>query len=120
MKANDAEIGMKSSDVISRKRWLAVCAAVLVMTAALVSQTAPGGNQRPNRITQEVTSGAMVTVAGMVHPLTRRATDLGAVNSEMQLDSMTLNIALSAAQQTELDGLLAAQQNRSRRNIISG
>ena len=50
-------------------------------------------------------------MAGTVHPLTRRATDLGAVNSAMQLDSMTLNIALSAAQQTELDGLLAAQQN---------
>ena len=53
----------------------------------------------------------MVTVAGTVHPLTRRATDLGAVNSEMQLDSMTLNIGLSAAQQTELNALLAAQQD---------
>ena len=53
----------------------------------------------------------MVTVAGTVHPLTKRATDMGAVNSEMQLDSMTLNIALSAAQQAELDALLAAQQN---------
>jgi hypothetical protein len=111
MKANDAEMGMKSFDVISRKRWFAVGAAVLVMTAALVSQTAPGTNQRANRISQEVTSGAMVAVAGTVHPLTRRATDLGAVNSEMQLDSMTLNIGLSAAQQTELDTLLAAQQN---------
>ncbi len=111
MNADDAEMGMKSFDVSSRKRWLAVCAAVLVLTAALVSQAAPGGKQGANRITQEVTSGAMVTVAGMVHPLTRRATDLGAVNSAMQLDSMTLNIALSAAQQAELDGLLAAQQD---------
>jgi hypothetical protein len=111
MKANDAEMGMQSFDVISRKRWFAVCAAVLMMTAALVSQSVPGANQRANRITQEITSGAMVTVTGTVHPLTKRATDLGAVNSEMQLDSMTLNIALSAAQQTELDALLAAQQN---------
>ena len=75
------------------------------------ADASPGANQRANRITQEVTSGAMVTVAGTVHPLTKRATELGAVNSEMQLDSMTLNIGLSAAQQTELDALLAAQQN---------
>ena len=81
--------------------------AVFFVSAASLAQLSP----RPNRITQEVTSGAMVAMAGTVHPLTRRATDLGAVNSAMQLDSMTLNIALSAAQQTELDGLLAAQQN---------
>ena len=43
MKANDAEMGMKSFDVISRKRWFAVCAAVLVMAAALVSQTRSRG-----------------------------------------------------------------------------
>ena len=116
MRVNAAGIVGKSIDVIGRQRWIAVCTVVLVMAAALVSQTAGSqtatqANQRANRITQEVTSGAMVTVAGTVHPLTKRATDLGAVNSEMQLDSMTLNIGLSAAQQTELDALLAAQQD---------
>ena len=116
MRVNAAGIVGKSIDVIGRQRWIAVCTVVLVMAAALVSQTAGSqaatqANQRANRITQEVTSGAMVTVAGTVHPLTKRATDLGAVNSEMQLDSMTVNFGLSAAQRTELDALLAAQQD---------
>jgi subtilase family serine protease len=62
-----------------------------------------------HRITQ--TSGEMMTMAGTVHPLTKRATDLGELNSQSQLQSLTLNISLSAAQQTELNALLEAQQN---------
>ncbi len=92
--------------MFSRLRALAISAVFFVSIASL-AQSSP----LPNRIPQEVTSGAMVTVAGTVHPLTRRATDVGAVNSGMQLNSMTLNIALSAAQQAELDALMAAQQN---------
>jgi subtilase family serine protease len=107
-------------DVISRKRWMSVGAMVLVMSASLVSQTVsqtvpqavPQTTPRPNRITQDVASGGIVAVAGTVHPLTRRATDLGAVNSAMQLDSLTLNVGLSAAQQTELNALSEAQQDR--------
>ncbi len=94
------------------KRWSAVCAVVLAMAATLFSQTLNSQKiQRPNRITQEVSSGAVVPVPGTVHPLTRRATDLGQVSSAMEMGSLTLNIALSAAQQAELDALLAAQQD---------
>ena len=93
MRAQDAGIGRKVVGVIRQKRVFAVFAAVLAMTTVMWSQSpaqsAIQAQQRPNRITQEVTSGAMVTIAGMVHPLTRRATDLGAVNSEMQLDWLT-------------------------------
>jgi subtilase family serine protease len=98
--------------VISRKRWIALCAVVLAMAATMVSQTlGPNPLQRPNRITQQITSGALVTIAGSVHPQTQRATDLGEVNSGMQMDSLTMNIGMSAAEQTELDALLAAQQD---------
>ena len=93
--------------VIGRKRGIVVCAAVLAMAATLVSQT----TQSADRITQQVNSGAMVKIAGSVHPLTRQATDLGEVASGMHMGSLSLNIGLSAAQQTELDALLAAQQD---------
>ena len=46
--------------VNSWKRWMAVWAVVLVMSVTLVSQT----TQRPNRITQEPSSGPVVTARG--------------------------------------------------------
>jgi len=88
-----------------------VCAMVLAMTASLVSQTASQATQRPDRITAAAAAGGMTTIAGTVHPLTKRTTDVGAMNSQMQLESLTLNTNLSAAQQKDLDALLAAQQD---------
>ena len=41
----------------------------------------------------------------------RRATDLGAVNADMQLESMTLDIGPSAQQQVEINTLMTAQQD---------
>jgi subtilase family serine protease len=111
MRVNDVWSGLPQPKVSSWKRWSVVCAVVLAMTATLVSQTLDSpATRRHNRITQELTSGAMVTVPGTVHAMTQRATDLGAVSSAMQMDSLTLDIGLSAAEQTELDALLAAQQ----------
>lgn len=88
-------------------KLVCICTVVLALAASLASQTP----QHVNRITQELTSGPVTTAAGTVHPLTRRATDLGAMDSKIQLDSMTLNISLSASQQADLNALLAAQLN---------
>jgi subtilase family serine protease len=88
------------------KQWVKTCMVVLAMAATLTAQTA-----RPNRIAQGASAGGMVTVKGTVHPLAKQATDLGAVNSQIKLDQITLNSNLSAAQQKDLDTLLAAQQN---------
>jgi subtilase family serine protease len=93
--------------VNSWKRWTAVWTVVLAMTVTLASQT----TQRPNRITQELKSGPVVTLSGTVHPLTRHASDLGEVNPGMRLESMTLSIAPSVAEKAELDTLVEAQQN---------
>jgi len=93
--------------VSNGKRWTAVCAVVVAMAISMAAQI----TARPNRITQNLTSGPIVKMAGMVHPLTQRASDMGAVDSEMQMDAVTLNIGLTAAQQTELKGLLDAQQD---------
>jgi subtilase family serine protease len=92
---------------VSRKRWIMAFTAVLAMAAGLLAQNAP----RADRITQPVNPGALVKLAGTVHPLTRQATDLGEASSGMQMNSLSLHIGLSAAQQAELDALLAAQQD---------
>jgi pro-kumamolisin-like protein len=96
---------------ISRNRWTVVCAAILAMASTLVSQTASQTTQTPDRITQSVNPGEMVKIAGTVRPLVRQATDLGEVSSGMQMNSLSLNIGLSTAQQTQLAALLAAQQD---------
>jgi subtilase family serine protease len=97
---------MNRLSALNPKRWIALCAVVCAMSITLFSQP-----QRPDRIAAEVTTGEVVTLPGSVHPLTRRATDLGSVTSDMQMEMMSLNIGLSAAQQTEVDALIAAQQN---------
>jgi subtilase family serine protease len=93
--------------VQSWKQAIALCAVVLAMVVPALSQS----TQRGNRIGEELTSGAMVRMAGSVHWLTRRAIDLGEVNPEMPMGSLTLNFGLSAAEQRELDALLEAQQD---------
>ena len=103
--------GLKVEKLMSRKGWMNVCAAVLLLASALVSQTAPQTTQRPDRITAAANAGGMATVHGTVHPLTTRMTDMGAMNSQMELGALTLNVNLSAAQQKDLDALLEAQQD---------
>lgn len=89
------------------KRWMALYAMPLIVCTSMFSQT----TEHPDRITQGATAGGIMRLAGSVHPLTKQATDLGEVDSGMQLNSLTLNINLSAAQQQDLNTLLAAQQN---------
>jgi len=107
MIVNSSLSGPKFGNVVSRKNWITVGAVVLAMAATLVSQT----TRSADRITQQVNAGDVVKVAGTVHPATRSATDLGEVSPGMQMGSLSLNIGLSATQQTEMDALLAAQQN---------
>jgi subtilase family serine protease len=86
-------------------------AGVLAILLSVSAQITAQENPRGNRIAQELTTGLTKTLAGTLHPLTRKATDLGSLNSGTQLESMTLNIGLSPDQQTELNGLLEAQQD---------
>jgi hypothetical protein len=67
---------------------------------------------RQSRIAPELSAKPSVELAGSVNPLTARAVDLGAVNSNLQLSSLTLNISLSAAQRQELATLQVALQDK--------
>jgi hypothetical protein len=78
--------------------------AALFASVAVAQTTVP-----VDRITQELTSGPVRTVAGTVHPLTKRASDVGRANPEMPM-TLTLNFAMTAAQQTDLNALLQGQQ----------
>jgi hypothetical protein len=97
----------KFLDVVSRKKFIAVSVVAFAMVTTLFAQSAP----RADRITQSVNVTEVAKIVGSVPAAARRASDLGEVDSAMRLESMSLHIGLSAAQQTELDALLEAQQN---------
>ena len=100
-------IQMKQLSLHHWKRAIALSAAILTMAIAGLAQSSP----QANRITQELSSGALVRLPGSVHRLTRRATDMGPVGRGMQLNTLSLHFGPSAQQQIELDALLQAQQN---------
>jgi hypothetical protein len=63
------------------------------------------------RITSLIDSSSRVALAGSRPPRAAAADDLGAVPSTLQLHGISLLFSRSAAQQTALDALVAAQQN---------
>ena len=85
--------------------WIAAC--TMAGTAAFGAQTpAP-------RIRSEVSSSYMSTLKGSLHPLAQPRFDAGRVPSDTRLNGMTIVFNRSAAQQADLEALLAAQQNPS-------
>ena len=92
---------------LSWRKWAAFVGVVLLGATSLAAQVAG----RQNRISQATSAKPNTELSGTVHPLTARATDLGSVNSNLQLNSMTLNIALSAGQKQEIAALQKALQN---------
>ena len=63
----------------------------------------------PNRIVLPIADSDAVTITGNTHPLARPEFDLGQADSETQLQRMVLVLRPDAAQQKQLDALLAAQ-----------
>src|SRR5262249_38715749 len=67
----------------------------------------------PNRITRPVDARRVRALPGGVHRLAQAAFDRGAVAPGARLDHVVAMIKPSASQQTELEQLLADQQNPS-------
>lgn len=80
-------------------------AAAVFLLAAL-----PAAAQR-NRIAQAVDPARRFTLAGHVPALARSEFDQGTVSGDMPLPSLSLALSPSAAQQADLDRLLAAQRD---------
>jgi len=66
-----------------------------------------------DRITSTADSARVVPLRGHVHPLAQPRYDQGAVDASREIGMVTLLLAPSPAQQADLDGLLARQQNAS-------
>jgi subtilase family serine protease len=76
--------------------------ALIALTAQLM--LAQSGPQ--DRITAKIDNQARVSLGQGVHPLVQTATDEGQVSSDFQIERATLELKLSAAQQSDLTALL--------------
>ena len=87
---------------------------VLLLALLVAAQVPAFASGLPNRIAMNTASAsALVKLTGSVHPAIHRGTDLGSSDVNKALDYMTLHILPSAAQQSEINTLIAAQQNPS-------
>jgi len=83
-------------------------AALLLLVPGLA--TAQGNVAKP-RIAAQVDESTVTVLRGNLHPLARPQYDQGKVDPSFKLERITLMFQPTAAQQADLDGLLAAQQN---------
>ena len=85
---------------------VATVVTLLMLLSMVVAQAAPA-----QRIKSAIDATVQAKIAGNRHPLARPEFDQGAVDSSMPM-RVTMVFKMTAAQQAELDALLAAQQQR--------
>jgi Pro-kumamolisin, activation domain/Bacterial Ig-like domain (group 3) len=90
---------------------LAVFCTALAVCASTAARAQNASAKPQPRITSPIDSSSRATLAGSRPPRAAAADDLGAVPSTLQLHGISLLFSRSAAQQTALDALVAAQQN---------
>ena len=102
-----------STNLLHKPLSIAAGTSVLCIVAALCA-TLPAAAQTPRpqpRITAQIEDSSRVTLAGSRPPRALPADDIGAAPADLKLQGMALDFGRSAAQQTALDALVAAQQN---------
>ena len=72
--------------------------------------------QQADRIRGRLDPAHFVAITGNIHPKARLENDRGHVSPNLKLDYITLHLKLTAAQQADLDQLLADQQNHASPN----
>ena len=87
----------------SRRLWLAGLVAVLA-SSMLAAQT---------RITAAVNNAARISLSDSLHPMASTQHEAGRMSSTSKIEGITLFFNRSAAQESDLKTLLAAQQNSS-------
>ena len=93
---------------LSRPTQLRICGWI---AACIMTGTALGAQTPVPRIQSEISSSYMSTLKGSLHPLAQAQFDAGRMPSDTRLDGMTIVFNRSAAQEADLQALLAAQQN---------
>jgi len=108
-----SQTGISQRQTISRRaaprRLCALLAAALVL---LMPRLAAAQSSLPQaRITSPIDESRTVPLKGNIHSLARTQNDQGAADPALKLERITMAFQPTAAQKTDLDGLLAAQQN---------
>ena len=109
---------LKSPALISRPALSSALSvtAILLTTFSCMASVAHGQTSRTpltDRISGAISNASRTTLEGSASPRAHRSTDLGSVDATTQLTGMSLVFSRSAAQEQDLDQLLAAQQNAS-------
>ena len=91
----------------SRARWTTL--GLLLTCLGTVSWAQQG--RVPNRIPGRIDNARRTSLAGHVHPQARPQFDQGRVRPDATLDYVTIELEPSAAQKSDLERLLAEQQN---------
>jgi hypothetical protein len=89
-------------------RLCTMLVASTMMTAGLLGAQSPA-----RRVTAEITRSEMAPLRGSEHPLALPQNDAGRMPADARLNGISLYFNRSAAQQADLEALLAAQQNPS-------
>ncbi len=101
---------MKTMLALSRQRRLRVCGWIAACTMAA---TTLGAQSVAPRISSEIASSELSTLKGSLHPLAQAQFDAGRVPATTKLNGISMVFNRSAAQQADLEALIAAQQNPS-------
>lgn len=92
----------------SRHNRLRLCVMLAISAAAVCSS---GAQQPAPRIRSEVSASDEALIPGSLHPLAQPQSEAGRLPGNTRLTGITLYFKRSAAQQADLEALLAAQQN---------
>src|SRR5262245_55179372 len=81
------------------------------LAAASFAATAFGAQAPAPRLRSEISSSTVSTLQGSLHPLAQSRFDSGRMPSDTPMSGMSIVFSRSAAQQADLEALLAAQQD---------
>jgi hypothetical protein len=94
-----------------RSKPVLLSLAIILLTSLSLAQ-----DTRQIRIVRPVDNRSVVRLQGTMHPRARMELDRGPVSDAMPMQQVTMVFSRTAAQQADLDQLLAAQQDRSSPN----
>ncbi len=101
---------MKTNIASLQQKWVRVCS--LVAAGAMASGFLAAQSPAP-RIRAEINVSQQSTLPGSLHPLAQPQNDAGRLPATTRLNGISIYFNRSAAQQADLDALIAAQQNPS-------
>ncbi|HEY1161134.1 MAG TPA: protease pro-enzyme activation domain-containing protein [Terracidiphilus sp.] len=93
----------------SRQNLLWFCG--LVAACSMIVPSAGAQSTAP-RISAEITNAAQSTLKNSLHPLAQAQFDAGRMRADTRINGISMVFARSAAQEADLQALIAAQQNR--------